>query len=210
VAKPSNTMLYLEEISLKVEAFYLQLDQKLLEFKKQAKYSCIAGCSKCCTSPTIEASILEVLPLAFLLFKENKAEQVYDRLTKERPLACILHEPLLTCNRVGGCTEYAHRALICRLFAFSFTRDKVGKAQLMTCKDIKENYFEQTEHISKLARNGLVVPMAANYQTILSNIDYALSQQQYPINESIKLALEMVLNHFHYHPVIQVDTKMIS
>jgi hypothetical protein len=40
--------------------------------------------------------------------------------------------------------------------------------------------------------------MANVYYTRLTEIDYHLSLKQYPINEAMRLAIELVLNHFHF------------
>lgn len=191
-------MSHLEDISLQVEKFYTALDAELAAFQSQANYSCIAGCSKCCSSPNVETSILELLPYAFHLYKNNTAEHVYDSLLLNKSPICNLYKPLQTALQKGGCSDYQHRALICRLFGFSFTRNKEGKSTLLACKDIKAMYPEVNDAVNAQADEGFVVPLATNYYNQLSDIDYSLSQKQYPINEAMRLAIEMVLNHFHY------------
>lgn len=202
-------MTFLEEKVSQVEAFYAKLDVDLAFFQKQAKYSCLRGCSKCCHSPNIEASILEMLPLAFFLFKENLANTFYDKLlSNTSDSLCVLYEPILTASRKGACSEYPYRALVCRLFGFSFTRDKIGEPLILACKDIKAEHHEAIEQIGKHAKQGLKVPMANNYHTQLSDIDYNLSMNQYPINEATRLAIEMTMNHFHYSEPIVVDVRI--
>ncbi|MBC7450821.1 MAG: YkgJ family cysteine cluster protein [Cytophagales bacterium] len=183
---------------IQVEAFYTALDKDLAAFQTKAKYSCISGCSKCCQSPTVEATILEMLPLAFHLYKENKAELSYDNLLDNTSSLCALYMPLKTVIQKGGCSEYPYRALICRLFGNSFTRDKIGEPSLLTCKDLKAEYPKEMDAIRLEAKEGMQVPLATNYFQKLTEIDYQLTLKQYPINEAMKLAIEMVLNHFHY------------
>jgi hypothetical protein len=48
------------------------------------------------------------------------------------------------------------------------------------------------------AKQGLAVPLAHNYYTQLTDIDYHLAQTSYPMNVAMKLAIEMVMTHFHY------------
>jgi Fe-S-cluster containining protein len=204
-------MSYLEDKVLQVEAFYAKLDQDLADFQTVAKYGCISGCSKCCHAPHIEATILELLPLAFYLYKENTAEKIYDKLEQGTSSSlCALYEPILTGSRKGACSEYPYRALVCRLFGFSFTRDKTGKPNLLTCKDIKTEHTEAHEVITTKAQDGLEVPMASNYYTLLTDIDYHLSLKSYPINEAMRLAIEMVLNHFHYCEPARENYKNVS
>ncbi len=189
-------MSFLEERIKQVEEFYASLDQDLADFQAQAGYSCISGCSKCCKSPTIEATVLEMLPLASYLYKSKRAEQLYDKLieSSSSPL-CVLYEPT---QLIGGCTEYPYRALVCRLFGFSFTRDKTGQPVLLTCKDIKSEHAEAHEGVTQKAQNGMKVPIANIYYNTLTDIDYSLSQKSYPINEAMRLAIEMIFNHFQY------------
>lgn len=203
-------MSHLEDISLQVIQFYASLDSELASFHKQANYGCVAGCSKCCTSPNIETSILELLPYAFHLYKNNTAEIVYDQLLLNTASICNLYQPLKTVVQKGGCSEYRYRALICRLFGFSFTRNKSGESTLLTCKDIKSTYPIIYESLNKQAKEGSEVPLATNYYNQLTDIDYNLSKQQYPINVAMRLAIEMVLNHYHYSEPLGEDFRSAS
>lgn len=203
-------MSHLEDISLKVEQFYTALDKDLNAFQHEVKYSCISGCSKCCTSPNIEASILELLPYAFHLYKNNTAEIVYDRLLLNTSPICNLYQPLQATLKKGACADYNHRALICRLFGFSFTRNKIGEPELLTCTTIKDAYPDIYESINKKAQEGLAVPLATNYYNQLTDIDYNLSKERFSINEAMRLAIEMVLNHYHYSEPLGEDIKSAS
>ena len=203
-------MSHLEDISLQVIQFYASLDSDLASFHKQANYGCVAGCSKCCTSPNIESTVLELLPYAFHLYKNNQAETIYDSLISNVSPICSLYKPIKTDVQKGGCSDYAYRALVCRLFGSSFTRDKNGESVLLACKDIKMTYPSLQSDINEQAHDGLQVPLATNYYNTLSEIDYNLSKQQYPINEAMRLALEMVLNHFHYNDPSSEDHKNAS
>ncbi|ABG57564.1 Fe-S-cluster oxidoreductase [Cytophaga hutchinsonii ATCC 33406] len=186
------------------------MDEDLAAFQQKAGYSCITGCSKCCKSPAIETSILEMLPYAFHLYKNNTAESVYDSLLLTNSSVCNLYKPLKTDIQKGGCADYPHRALICRLFGFSFTRDKTGNATLFTCKDIKAAYPEVYDAANTEAAAGSPVPLATNYYNQLADIDYNLSQKQYPINEAMRLAIEMVLNQYYYNDPLNEAFKSAS
>ena len=188
----------LEEKIRQVESFYISLDQDLASFQSESKLSCLSGCSACCRSPEVETTILELLPFAFHLYKENRAEEFYEELLKNTSAICALYKPLQSIQKKGGCADYPYRAMICRLFGFSFTHDKEAKPQLLTCKEIKAQYPEAYEKITKEAQEGKEVPLVALYHNKLSAIDHYLTQQQYPINEAMRLAIEIVMNHFHY------------
>jgi Fe-S-cluster containining protein len=200
----------LEETIIQVENFYTELDKDLAAFQSQSKLSCLAGCSACCHAPTIEATVLELLPLAFHLYKENKAEEFYDNLLSNESSLCMLYKPVQTALRKGACADYPYRALVCRLFGFSFNRDKAGKPVMLVCKDIKNNQPEAYETVSKEAQEGKELPIAGDYYMKLTDIDFYLTQHSYPINEAMRHALEMVMNHFHYAEVVGVDEKKVS
>ena len=203
-------LMSLEETIIQVENFYAELDKDLAVFQSQSKLSCLAGCSACCHAPAIEATVLEMLPFAFHLYKENKAEDFYDNLLSNESSLCMLYKPVQAVFKKGACADYPYRALVCRLFGFSFNRDKVGKPVMLVCKDIKNNQPEAYETVSKDAQEGQKVPMASDYYMKLTNIDFYLTQHQYPINEAMRHALEMVMNHFHYTEVFGVDEKKVS
>ncbi|HSZ25709.1 MAG TPA: YkgJ family cysteine cluster protein [Cytophagaceae bacterium] len=201
----------LEEKIIQVESFYTDLDKDLATFQSQSNLSCLSGCSACCHSPEIEATVLELLPLALHLYKENQAEEFYKSLlTNESSSLCLLYKPILANLRKGACTEYQYRPMVCRLFGFSFIRDKESKPIMLTCKTIKSNQQKEYQEISNQAEQGLAVPFAGDYFMKLTNIDFYLTQHQYPINEAMRYALEMLLNHFHYTETLVIDKKQVS
>ncbi len=200
----------LEEKIFQVEQFYASLEIDLMEFQNESKLSCIKGCSSCCQSPEIETTILELLPLAFYLYKENKAEAFYDALLENPSPTCALYNPIGTVIQKGGCANYPYRALVCRLFGFSYTRDKIGKPKLLTCSTIKETHAEAYEKSIAHATDITTLPMASNYQSQLTAIDPNLSQQFYPINKAMIQAIEIVMTHFRYTNIIGLDDIKIS
>ena len=191
-------MTNLETTVHQVEALYASLTADLTVFQQQANYSCISGCSKCCQSPHIEATILELLPYAFHVYLNNCAEELYDKLAETNTPLCILYEPIKAMVRKGAFADYAFRPLVCRLFGYSFAKDKLGQPDLITCKEIKNHFPKEVKNIAEQAKNHLELPMANVYYTRLTEIDYHLSLKQYPINEAMRLAIELVLNHFHF------------
>ena len=200
----------IEEKVIQVEAFYSALDKELSAFRQTAGYGCVSGCSRCCQAPSVEATILEFLPLAFHLYKENTAVGMYDALSKNTSSLCALYEPVFAASRKGACSDYTYRALICRLFGFSFTRDKTGQPVLLTCNEIKTEHAAAHEVVSAKASEGAHVPLATAYFNQLTDIDYSLTRRQYPINEAMRLAIELVLTHFHYSEPLGEEQKTAS
>ncbi|MEJ1221436.1 YkgJ family cysteine cluster protein [Sediminicola sp. 1XM1-17] len=184
-----------------VEALYSKLEIEISKFQSHTKLQCASGCGKCCTKPDIDASPLEFLPWAFHLFLTGKAETTLETLKERTATHCFLYNPVsLLGGDNGSCGHYKYRGLICRLFGYGASRDKMGQLRLATCKIIKEsqqeNYLKANEDIGK----GLYVPIFTDYYMNLSQIDYKLGNMILPINQAFKLAIEEVLQYYAYRP----------
>jgi Fe-S-cluster containining protein len=185
-----------------VEGLFKQLDLEVSEFQNKTKLHCLSGCGNCCNKPTIEASPLEFLPLAFYLFLNGKAETTLKELNaKQKQSICHIYSSLnFIDSTLGRCSNYHYRGLICRLFGYAASRDKYGQQRLVTCKIIKENqqiaYQDTIEAINK----GLYLPLFTDYYMQLSQIDFKLGNMIVPINKALKLAIEEVLQYYAYRP----------
>ncbi len=184
-----------------VEALYSQLEIEISKFQSHTKLHCAAGCGKCCTKPDIDASPLEFLPWAFHLFLTGKAEETLETLKERSSTQCFLYNPVsLLGGDSGSCGHYKYRGLICRLFGYGASRDKMGQLRLATCKIIKEgqqeNYLKASEEIGK----DLYVPIFTDYYMNLSQIDFKLGNIILPINQAFIMAIEEVLQYYAYRP----------
>lgn len=162
-------------------------------FQKASQLTCPSGCSLCCLKKDISASTLEFLPLAYHLYKTHQADAFYDRVEQtEEQSICSLFSPIGING--GGCSEYEYRGLICRLFGYAATHDKQGQNRMVTCKTLKatEAFQLMKPAILKLA------PIFPDYYMKLAAIDWQLANEQLPINQAIKRALELVLTYFQY------------
>ena len=184
-----------------VENLFYQLEQDTAQFQKASGISCVAGCGKCCTHPTIEASPLEFLPWAFHLFLNGEAEKMLDTLNERKSLTCLLYTPLSVIDsNSGSCSNYKYRGLICRLFGSAANTDKYGKLRLATCKIIKEGQHEKYNNTVDAINNGLSVPIFTNYYMQLNQIDFHLGNQMLPVNKALKMAIEEILQYYAYRP----------
>lgn len=184
-----------------VERLYERLDEEIKTFREASGIHCISGCGKCCTKPDIEASPLEFLPLAFQLFLQKKAEAFLEDLSSNKSPICMVYAPLsLADNAKGSCSTYAYRGLICRLFGYGASRDKLGELRLVTCKLIKEQQVSSYEKAVSLLKDHQYVPIFSDYYKNLMQIDFQLGNQILPINEAIREAIEAVLHHYAYRP----------
>lgn len=168
-----------------------QADKHVLTFQQHAQISCTTSCSLCCVKPDIETTILEFLPGAYNLFLSGDCDNVLDNILSKPDALCVFHNPF---NMGNCCTHYQCRGLICRLFGFSAITTKTGDKSLVTCKPIKQ-LLEGKDLQAKIR----FAPEMSDYYLSLFGIDPKLTIQYFPINQSIKKALEIILLHFRYN-----------
>ncbi|MEB8346233.1 YkgJ family cysteine cluster protein [Flavobacteriaceae bacterium KMM 6898] len=191
----------IESRVMAVEALYSQLEQEISKFQSHTKLQCVTGCGKCCTKPDIDASPLEFLPWAFHLFLMGKAEETLETLKERTTTQCFLYNPVsLLGGNNGSCGQYKYRGLICRLFGYGASMDKMGQLRLATCKIIKEGQQENYQKASEDIVNGLHVPIFTDYYMNLSQIDFRMGNIIVPINQALKMAIEEVLQYYAYRP----------
>jgi hypothetical protein len=184
-----------------VEALFAGLDLEIATFQAESGLGCKVGCGKCCTHPDIDASPLEFLPWAFHLFLNGKAEDTLDGLGASSSSLCYLYKPVSVLDSNSGrCGDYKYRGLICRLFGYGASRDKLGQLRLATCKIIKENQAERYENTQEAMKNGLYVPVFTDYYMNLNQIDFRMGNVILPINKAMKVAIEEVLQYYAYRP----------
>lgn len=184
-----------------VERLFDRLEQEITEFKLISNLHCISGCGKCCTKPDIDASPLEFLPWAFHLFLNGKAQEVLEELNTKTDSICHIYRPLSIVDKASGsCGNYRYRGLICRLFGYAASKDKLGQLRLATCKIIKEDQPQNFLNTSKAIHNGLAIPIFTDYYMNLYKIDFRLGNIMLPINHALKVAIHEVLQYYAYRP----------
>ncbi|MBL7845156.1 MAG: YkgJ family cysteine cluster protein [Cyclobacteriaceae bacterium] len=187
----------LEEKVLAVEQVFNKLDQEIAQFQSWSTLHCKFGCGKCCFKPDIEATVVEFLPFALYLYRNDQAEKWLEQLNASNNSICKILNP--TQSGAGLCTEYKHRGLICRLFGFSARTNKYGKKELVTCEIIKTEQADQyTKANIKVEQEVESIPVMHQYYMQLHAIDYELTKDFYPINRAIQKAIETVLAYYAY------------
>jgi Fe-S-cluster containining protein len=201
-----KTTMSIEEKVKAVKKIYRLLDADVQRFKKESGLKCLRFCSHCCEKNDITATVLEFLPLAYSLYKENQCENYLEKL-KEMEAAdnnkCILLIYPSKKEHAGRCLAYKMRPLVCRLFGFSTVLDKNSRPQLVTCREIKQTYNEnylRAVNILETAEPGVPVdiPIMKNYCMMLYGIDLSLAQKYYPLDTALRMAIESVLSAFAY------------
>jgi len=170
------------------------IDHQTEIFAKQTGLKCKNGCGTCCTTPIIETTVAEVLPLAVTLWSQGNALKKLDeiRLNTSKGL-CVFYEPNPMDQSLGRCSIYANRPGLCRLFGYAARQDKFGHPKLITCKIIKENQpqaCQQTEE--KLHQGVLKAPLLSAHTFSVSSIDPIHGQELRPINQAIGMAIEKI------------------
>jgi uncharacterized protein len=184
----------LEEKVLAVEKVFENLDMEISKFQQWSGLGCKWGCGKCCFKADIEASVLEFLPFAYHLYKNDLAWEWLEKLKATEDPICVILNPLQ--NGAGLCSEYKHRGLICRLFGFSARTNKYGTKELVTCQVIKTGQEQEYRAAVEKLGAGAEVPVMSQYYMQLHSIDLQMAQEFFPINQAIKHAIEAIL---HYH-----------
>lgn len=182
-----------------VEEIFQLLDTEINTFKEWSGLKCIPDCGKCCFKPDIDATVLEFLPLAYHLYKNGQALNLYDRVVAGENNPCLL---IQAGNSGGMCGNYKFRGLICRLFGYSARLNKLGKADMVTCKIIKTE--QSTPYKQAMVLIGLgerTIPVIGQYYMRLAAIDEELGRTLYPINTAIRKALEIVLQYYSYRDI---------
>ncbi|HEY3429874.1 MAG TPA: YkgJ family cysteine cluster protein [Cyclobacteriaceae bacterium] len=186
----------MEERVQEVESVFKKLDQEIASFQSWSGLHCKFGCGKCCFKPDIEATILEFLPFAYHLYKNDQAFEWLEKLRSSDSSICLILNP--TQSGAGLCTEYAHRGLICRLFGYSARTNKYGDRELVTCQIIKTEQSSNYQLAVDTIKTGNDVPMMNQFYMQLHAIDMDLTRDFYPINIAIRKAIETVLHYYAY------------
>lgn len=179
----------LQELEFQVLEVYKILDAAVAGFAARTGLSCPEGCGHCCSSEKVEATVLECIPLAFELFRSFQAELILKRLLRnEHNRQCVLYRADYTASGKWGCTQYQHRAVVCRLFGFAGNRDREGLPQLAMCRIMKE---EAQTCGSAIPVDDLHSPMPLFVDAGLriTTLHPGLGTVRMPINKALREAL---------------------
>lgn len=175
----------------KVEQVFKQLDKETERFGKQSNLKCLTNCNLCCMKKGLEANVLEFLPLAYYLVKNNLHEAALD-LLETNPEHCINLAKSQVPGYTTGCSNYEHRGMICRLFGFSGIKDKNSKLAVYTCSHMKNEYPQEFKSAMERINAGMEIPMVTDFYYQIYFIDTHMANDYNPINVSIRKAIEKV------------------
>jgi len=191
----------------KIERVFKNLDKETEKFGKQSQLKCLTNCNLCCYKKDLEANVLEFLPFAYQLVKENKHDLALNLLETE-PEHCINLAKSQTPGITSGCSVYQHRGLICRLFGSSGIRDKNSNLSVYTCTHIKKEYPEEFRKAMDRINSEMKIPMVTDYYYQLYFIDTQMANDYNPINVSIRKAIERVAYYYSNKPIRKPRIKL--
>ena len=175
-----------------VRALYRRLDRRTSSFRRASGLSCPPGCGECCLSAEVEATELELLPLALHLQREGSLTGLLERLREgEGGGVCVFHsrEPL---GRFGGrCTVYSWRPLVCRLFGFASAAGAGGRPELAVCRAMR-SADPTAARAAAEAAGRLTPPVMRAWSLAVYRLDPVLGSSPLPVNDALRQALERV------------------
>ena len=156
--------------------------------------ACPTGCGNCCVRTPPHVSVSDVAPLARAAIESGEAEALLARARAIGAGPCVLFAP----GRLpGGCTVYAIRPVICRLFAFAAVRDKHGALELAICREHKAADPAAPARVRAYLDGGGAAPVFTDIQQDAHDPDDG-PPDLLPINLALALALERELLRSQY------------
>lgn len=183
-----------------IERVFKQLDTETEKFGKESGLKCLTNCDLCCRKKGLEANVLEFLPFAYFLVKNNLHDAALD-LLDTNPEHCINLATTQVPGETAGCSIYAHRGLICRLFGFSGVRDKNAKLAVYTCTHMKSEFATEYNQTMERINSDMHIPVVSDFYYQIYYIDPQLANDYNPINVSIRKAIEKVAYYYANKPV---------
>lgn len=178
---------YIEQKAKAIERLFDSLDRQIRIFEGRSRLRCEQGCGHCCENPGIEATELEMLPMAFALVRRGEADRYYNEaLSRKFSGCCVMFRAAGPDN--GSCGAYEARPLVCRLFGFSANRDKHGRLRMVTCSRINSLAAIDDE----LNDGRLDPPVMTDFFLRAEGVDPDSGRERLHINLALKRAIDKV------------------
>ena len=175
-------------LSDEIQRHYEAMALRFSEAQRTSGLACPPGCGQCCSVPTVEASVFEMLPMALALYHQGRAPQVLEHILETRPSSCVMYRPSSSDKSQGQCSMYRERPSVCRMFAVAALPGKhPGERSLSICHVLKA----QHPHWPKIDPHTL--PLINEAYAQLSHLHPELTKDRGPISVTLGKALEKVL-----------------
>jgi len=180
-------------LSLEIFRVYQEIDRIIERLRFATGVCCPSGCGVCCESENVEATVLEVLPVAEEIYwrgEEVLVLSAIDEMKSEGMARCVLIEREASILAKGRCLYYEVRPLVCRLFGLSARRGKKGDLELCTCRVIREQDPAAIRRAQIGISEGLPVPVVQDIFMRIASMDPSKGFRRLPINRALEEALE--------------------
>lgn len=175
-------------------AIYAEADRLTTAVAEGTGLGCPTGCGACCVRTPPHVSVSDVAPIARAAVASGEAEALLDRALAIGAGPCALFAPG---QLPGGCTVYAIRPIICRLFAFAAVRDKHGAPEVAICREHSAALPGVRARVEAYLASGGEVAAFADFQQDAHDPDDG-SPALLPINVALARALERELLRAQY------------
>lgn len=181
----------IREFARELQNIYDDMWKEFSTYQRGSGLNCLEGCGKCCNNPEVEASVMEMIPLALRMYDDGRLDEWLEKLENPSQEHCLMYEPHSPDGAKGMCGVYKERPSLCRMFGVSGFYNKHQEITLSVCKLIREKYPEQTKSFeSTLSADK--TPMLITWSYRMAELDPKLIQDKLPINQAFKQALEKV------------------
>lgn len=176
---------------------YKRADAAVERFIKTSKVSCPFGCGSCCESFVPDILPVEALYLATFIAASDKASAytlaasgMHARKRSDGRVGC----PLYNDDSPYHCTVYEARPLVCRMFAFSAVRDKLGNPAFSVCRlGLSDSGIRFASGQKLVEAFGNEPPVMAYMGSELASIDPDSAGNRAPLPKALREAIIRVL-----------------
>ena len=185
----------IREFSHNLQKLYQEMSETFGSFQSSTGLHCLTKCGRCCLNPDIEASDLEMIPMALKIYDEGKTEEWLNKLEGASEISCLAYHAESPDKALGKCGIYEGRPAVCRMFGVSGYYNKNHEVTLSICKYIKEANTDLSVKISSSIKEA---PMLTHWSARMATLHPELIQNKKPINLALKNALEKVALYMQY------------
>ncbi len=151
----------------------------------------------------VEADYIAYFLLSHEAHPTGESFHTYDAFSvhaEDNPSPCPFHDP----DRPGhNCRIYEARPLVCRLFGFSSTQTKTGKAVYRLCRHMPtpQGLTERILNLEALMHHiGATPPLMGSFAMELLAIDPSRASERSPLSKALPSALARIAATLHYCP----------
>ena len=172
---------------------YKKVENETARFAKLTGIHCPEKCGICCATAKVETTPLEMLPLAVELWSKDKGFFWLKKLdAKPNARICVFFKSDPKNKKMGRCSVYSLRPLICRLFGFCATKNKQGKSVYGGCKIIKNKYRSKFLAAQKIVAATPRLLKMSDLSAQIYGLGSSADEKILPINLATRHALEKI------------------